>query len=101
MLNGEACPVPGVRLNWLLQCAQTFCGWLYGQFPPGLLGNFKLGGANLLNMFRAHAAAYDAIKALPGGGEQQTPGSCLRRLQVTCCMRPHERRRDFGCADAH
>ena len=46
--------------------AQTFCGWLYGQFPPALFGNFRLAGANLLNMFRAHEAAYQAIKALPG-----------------------------------
>ena len=46
--------------------AQAFCGWLYGQFPPGLLANFKLAGAHLLNMFRAHTAAYNAIKELPG-----------------------------------
>ena len=45
---------------------QAFCGWLYGQFPPGLLANFKLAGAHLLNMFRAHTAAYNAIKELPG-----------------------------------
>ena len=45
---------------------QAFCGWLYGQFPPGLLANFKLAGSHLLNMFRAHAAAYKAIKELPG-----------------------------------
>lgn len=45
---------------------QAFCGWLYGQFPPGLLANFKLAGSHLLNMFRAHTAAYKAIKELPG-----------------------------------
>lgn len=45
---------------------QAFCGWLYGQFPPGLLANFHLAGAHLLNMFRAHSAAYKAIKELPG-----------------------------------
>ena len=50
-----------------LSCtAQAFCGWLYGQFPPGLLANFKLAGQHLLNMFRAHTAAYNAIKELPG-----------------------------------
>ena len=51
-----------------------------GSFPPAMFGNFKLGGANLLNMFRAHEAAYQAIKALPGGkrGTLQTQhGSCV------------------------
>lgn len=50
----------------LLCIAQAFCGWLYGQFPPGLLANFKLAGQHLLNMFRSHTAAYNAIKELPG-----------------------------------
>ena len=48
------------------EIVQAFCGWLYGQFPPGLLANFKLAGSHLLSMFRAHAAAYKAIKELPG-----------------------------------
>ena len=55
---------------------QAFCGWLYGQFPPGLLANFKLAGSHLLNMFRAHAAAYKAIKELPGALQlSQTEGT--------------------------
>ena len=53
--------------SWIFcNLMQAFCGWLYGQFPPGLLANFKLAGAHLLNMFRAHTAAYNAIKELPG-----------------------------------
>ena len=61
--------------------AQTFCGWLYGQFPPALFGSFRLAGANLLNMFRAHEAAYQAIKALPGS-QQGSESPCFTCLCV-------------------
>jgi beta-glucosidase/6-phospho-beta-glucosidase/beta-galactosidase len=56
------------QLQQLFVCkpVQTFCGWLYGQFPPGRLANFKLAGLHLLNQFRAHSAAYKALKTLPG-----------------------------------
>ena len=74
-------------INAVLSLAQAFCGWLYGQFPPGLLANFKLAGAHLLNMFRAHTAAYNAIKELPGAYCLQCVsfgsracGMCARRI---------------------
>ena len=44
----------------------AFCGWLYGSFPPGRLLQFETCGRVLLHCLRAHAAAYAAIKALPG-----------------------------------
>ena len=43
-----------------------FCGWLYGAFPPAKIANFAAAGQHLLNLLRAHTAAYAAIKALPG-----------------------------------
>lgn len=43
-----------------------FCGWLYGAFPPGRMVQFHMAGLHLLNTYRAHAAVYKAIKALPG-----------------------------------
>ncbi|KAK9917329.1 hypothetical protein WJX75_003166 [Coccomyxa subellipsoidea] len=49
----------------------AFCGWLYGQFPPALFGNFKLAGRHLLTQYRSHTAAYKAMKALPGGAESR------------------------------
>jgi len=47
----------------------TFCGYIYGHFPPARLANFTLAGHHFLNMLRAHTQAYDAIKQLPGGRE--------------------------------
>eukprot|EP00884_Botryococcus_braunii_P018477 jgi/Botrbrau1/5312/Bobra.0391s0024.1 len=44
-----------------------FCGWLYGAFPPARMVQFHMAGLHLLNTYRAHAAVYKAIKALPGG----------------------------------
>ena len=43
-----------------------FCGWLWGQFPPGKFARFKTAGRHLLTCLRAHGAAYIAIKRLPG-----------------------------------
>lgn len=43
-----------------------FCGWLYGAFPPAQVVQFYMAGLHLLNTYRAHAAVYKAIKALPG-----------------------------------
>ena len=43
-----------------------FCGWLWGQFPPGRFARFKTAGRHLLTCLRAHGAAYIAIKRLPG-----------------------------------
>ena len=63
---------------------QAFCGWLYGQFPPGLLANFKLAGSHLLNMFRAHGAAYKAIKELPGALQLCQIEGTLASLRLLC-----------------
>ncbi len=45
---------------------------MQGSFPPG--GFFKFAGManHLLNMFRGHAAAYKAIKAMPGASSAPT-----------------------------
>jgi hypothetical protein len=37
-----------------------------GTFPPGKLGRLRRCGVHLLNMLKAHAAAYKVIKAEPG-----------------------------------
>ena len=44
----------------------SFCGWIYGSFPPAKTTQFTSAGQHLCNMVRAHTAAYKAIKALPG-----------------------------------
>eukprot|EP00879_Flechtneria_rotunda_P000936 GHRR01001065.1.p1 GENE.GHRR01001065.1~~GHRR01001065.1.p1 ORF type:complete len:381 (+),score=71.01 GHRR01001065.1:157-1299(+) len=42
-------------------------GFIFGAYPPGRMLGFTTAGIALLNMLRAHTAAYNAIKALPGG----------------------------------
>lgn len=44
----------------------AMCGYIAGNHPPGKKAHFKLGGTVLCNTLRAHTAAYDAIKAMPG-----------------------------------
>lgn len=44
----------------------TFCGYIYGTFPPAHMLRFNAAGQHFLNMLRAHSAAYNAIKAQPG-----------------------------------
>lgn len=50
-----------------------FCGWLWGQFPPGKFARFKTAGRHLLTCLRAHGAAYAAIKRLPGVQHSPSP----------------------------
>lgn len=42
-------------------------GFIFGAYPPGRVLGLTTAGVALLNMCRAHTAAYQAIKALPGG----------------------------------
>ncbi|WIA39927.1 hypothetical protein OEZ86_013361 [Tetradesmus obliquus] len=42
-------------------------GFIFGAYPPGQMLGLETAGRALLNMLRAHTAAYRAIKALPGG----------------------------------
>ena len=51
-----------------------FCGWLWGQFPPGKFARFKTAGKHLLTCLRAHGAAYIAIKRLPGARAPRSGG---------------------------
>lgn len=44
----------------------SLCGHIMGNHPPGKVMRFKEGGSKLCTMLRAHAAAYKAIKAMPG-----------------------------------
>ena len=44
----------------------SLCGHIMGNHPPGKVMHFKDGGRKLCTMLRAHAAAYKAIKAMPG-----------------------------------
>jgi len=46
--------------------AASLCGHVLGNNPPGHLFQFKAAGQKLLNMLRCHAAAYRAIKQMPG-----------------------------------
>jgi len=43
-----------------------FCGWIYGTFPPAKTIQLATAGSHMCNMLRAHTAAYQAIKAMPG-----------------------------------
>jgi len=43
-----------------------FCGWIYGTFPPAKTIQWATAGRHMCNMLRAHTAAYQAIKAMPG-----------------------------------
>lgn len=45
---------------------EAFCGYIYGQFPPGKMVNFSIAGQFFLNMLKAHTQAYKTIKELPG-----------------------------------
>ena len=45
-------------------------GWLHGIFPPGKK-DLQLTGEVLANLIIAHARVYDALKAMPGGGDAQ------------------------------
>ncbi|KAK9814269.1 hypothetical protein WJX72_003165 [[Myrmecia] bisecta] len=49
----------------------SMCGYVAGNHPPGLILHFRECGIHLGNMMRCHAAAYEAIKALPGGKDVQ------------------------------
>lgn len=49
----------------------AMCGWIAGNHPPGKLLHFRTAGRVLMIMLRAHAAAYKAIRALPGGKDVQ------------------------------
>ena len=44
----------------------SLCGHVMGNHPPGNLLQFKAAGNKLCTMLRAHAAAYKAIKQMPG-----------------------------------
>ena len=44
----------------------ALCGHITGNHPPGKVMQFKEGGKKLCTMLRAHTAAYNAIKDLPG-----------------------------------
>lgn len=44
-------------------------GWIFGAYPPGNLLDLTTSGEVLLNMLRAHTAAYKAIRNLPNGAE--------------------------------
>ncbi|DBB01829.1 hypothetical protein WJX77_006999 [Trebouxia sp. C0004] len=45
----------------------AMCAYIAGNHPPGKLMHFRDAGLVLLHMLRAHAAAYRAIKKMPGG----------------------------------
>ena len=45
---------------------EAFCGYIFGQFPPGKMVNFSLAGQVFANMLTAHTRAYKLIKSLPG-----------------------------------
>eukprot|EP00877_Chromochloris_zofingiensis_P014278 jgi/Chrzof1/9103/Cz03g36040.t1 len=63
-------------------------GYLFGAYPPGHMFRFVTAGRVLLNMLRAHVAAYKAIKALPGGEQYQ--------VGITHMLLPFEAWPDFG-----
>ena len=66
---------------------QAFCGYVYGSFPPGRVARFTEDGQYLMHIFQAHAATYDALKAMPGGCTANVPAA-----QGTCAFRrtgPH------------
>lgn len=46
---------------------QSMGGFVIGLHPPGRILDFKGCGLNVLHLMQSHAAAYRAIKCLPGG----------------------------------
>ncbi|KAK9867235.1 hypothetical protein WJX84_008526 [Apatococcus fuscideae] len=46
---------------------QSFCGFIYGSFPPAHTMRPQLAGTHFCRMLQAHTAAYAAIKACTGG----------------------------------
>ncbi len=46
----------------------SFCGYVYGTFPPGVT-NIDLAGRVLQNLMKAHVAVYNALKNMPNGKE--------------------------------
>lgn len=49
------------------QQAYGMCGWSLGVHPPQHVLDLHAFGTVVGNMLRAHVAAYDALKAQPGG----------------------------------
>jgi beta-glucosidase/6-phospho-beta-glucosidase/beta-galactosidase len=58
-----------VRMWITFNEANAFCatGLIFGFWVPGKLCRFGLCGRALFNMYQCHIAAYNAIKAMPGG----------------------------------
>lgn len=44
----------------------TFCGFLYGVFPPGGVMQFQTAGLHLLHQLQAHSEVYRELKSMPG-----------------------------------
>jgi hypothetical protein len=63
-----------------LQSSSTM-GFIFGAYPPGELLGLVRAGEALLNMLRAHTAAYNAIKALAGGERHKVSIGCYRRAR--------------------
>jgi beta-glucosidase/6-phospho-beta-glucosidase/beta-galactosidase len=68
-------------------------GFIFGAYPPGKMFNLKLAGIVLLNMLRAHTAAYNAIKAMPGGDRH--------KIGLTHMIIPFTSWPDLGPLTAH
>lgn len=68
-------------------------GFVFGAYPPGRMFSFKTAGVVLLNMMRAHTAAYRAIKAMPGGDKH--------KIGMTHMVIPFTSWPDLGPLTAH
>ena len=62
----------------------AFCGYVYGSFPPARVCHFHEAGTLLLNLFKAHCAVYDAIKALPGAWTETGTLSLASKWLCAC-----------------
>ncbi|KAF6258060.1 glycoside hydrolase superfamily [Scenedesmus sp. NREL 46B-D3] len=68
-------------------------GFIFGAYPPGQMLGLQTAGEALLNMLRAHTAAYRAIKALPGGERH--------KIGLTHMIIPFSHWPDLGPLTAH
>jgi beta-glucosidase/6-phospho-beta-glucosidase/beta-galactosidase len=87
--------VTSVILSFFVQSSSTM-GFIFGAYPPGQLLGLETAGEALLNMLRAHTAAYRAIKALPSGERHKVGGAlqagpvCLQLLPADNCRVPNQ-----------
>ena len=89
---------------------QSFCGFIYGSFPPAHTMRPQLAGTHFCNMLQAHTAAYAAIKASTGALAMLSPSFMYCNIPLalhltgrfcftstTCCFVPAGKDAETAC----